>query len=355
MWKENIEPPEDLLSGIESLTVTELKHRLLGYMSEDAKSPQRPVESSEVGPLSPVNQQGWLTSYEPSSDFRKPSSTSFMGELESPTLAGLAQGRVILQINGNKEDLQSSYQVAQLGELEVYTGNVQIRTKLLSKNAENILIGTNPGFPLEAVKSFTSSVLSQNSLDRIMDPAQNRGVTRHTWGIMFNQVLEQLWYDPLIESGDLTSITRAIDETMGPNNAISVYLLLLQAYRKAAHDQHEAVEELWTQVDKRVTVLLKVPGSVDLQRLGAAYQRLGRLQDTKRRYSEAHRSFETALRYVPKGSKLSKSILMEICTRQQYLANLTGHEGDQYLWAQILENLEQPKTMQSDTNKSRFR
>jgi hypothetical protein len=52
------------------------------------------------------------------------------------------------------------------------------------------------------------------------------------------------------------------------------------------------------------------------------------MQYSKERFPEARRSFNTALRYVSGDNKLSRSVLIEICQRQQSMANAMGDQGE---------------------------
>ncbi|ETI26301.1 hypothetical protein G647_03078 [Cladophialophora carrionii CBS 160.54] len=159
--------------------------------------------------------------------------------------------------------------------------------------------------------------------------------------VRLNRALDLLWYDPMADLSEWLPSIEEVDKAIGPNSALSVYFLLLQAYRDVAQDQHGEAEDLCNEVQSRLEELQKVPGSIDLWRVGLAYRRLGRMQHSKERYPEARRSFNTALRYVSGDSKLSRSVLIEICQRQQAMSSAMNDAGDVFLWTQMLEGLEQ--------------
>ncbi|KAJ9615446.1 hypothetical protein H2200_001521 [Cladophialophora chaetospira] len=161
------------------------------------------------------------------------------------------------------------------------------------------------------------------------------------YDVRLNRALDLLWYDPMADISEWLPSIDVVDQAMGPNSAISVYFLLLQAYRKVAQDDDDGAKELCDQAQKRLEELQKIPGSIDLWRVGLAYRRLGRMQYSKEKYPEARRSFNTALRYVSSDNKLSRSVLIEICQRQQAMAKALNDQGDVFLWTQMLDQLEQ--------------
>ncbi|EXJ74090.1 uncharacterized protein A1O5_02384 [Cladophialophora psammophila CBS 110553] len=156
--------------------------------------------------------------------------------------------------------------------------------------------------------------------------------------VRLNRALDLLWYDP---EADLTEWLPQISEVDSVSPGLSVYFLLLQAYRLVAQDQFDEAEEICSQVQRRLTTLKEIPGSIDLWRVGLAYRRLGRQQHAKERYADARRSFNTALKYVQNNNELSKSVLIEICQRQQSMANMMQDTEDVFFWSRMLESLEQ--------------
>ncbi|OAL37507.1 hypothetical protein AYO20_03356 [Fonsecaea nubica] len=156
--------------------------------------------------------------------------------------------------------------------------------------------------------------------------------------VRLNRALDLLWYDP---DTDLTEWLPQISEVDAVSPGLSVYFMLLQAYRLVAQDQYDEAEEICSQVQRRLTTLREIPGSIDLWRVGLAYRRLGRQQHAKGRYADARRSFNTALKYVQNNNELSKSVLIEICQRQQSMANMMQDTEDVFFWTRMLESLEQ--------------
>ena len=72
------------------------------------------------------------------------------------------------------------------------------------------------------------------------------------------------------------------------------------------------------------------------------------MQHAKGRYPEARLSFNTALKHVKSDSSLSRSVLIEICQRQQQMALAIGDQSDAFLWTHMLEQLEQQTKAQVD-------
>ena len=158
--------------------------------------------------------------------------------------------------------------------------------------------------------------------------------------VRLNRALDLLWYDPNADLSEWLPSIDGVDKAMGPNSALSVYFLLLQAYREVAQDHDEEATKLCDQAHERLEELQKTPGAIDLWRVGLAYRRLGRMQYEKAKFASARFNFNTALRYVSSDSKLSRSVLIEICQRQQAMATALNDAGDVFLWTQMLENLE---------------
>lgn len=86
--------------------------------------------------------------------------------------------------------------------------------------------------------------------------------------VRLNRALDLLWFDPMADLTEWLPSIEAVDEAMGPNSALSIYFLLLQAYRKVAQDQHEQAEDICQQVQSRLNELDKSSGSIDLWRVG---------------------------------------------------------------------------------------
>ena len=87
--------------------------------------------------------------------------------------------------------------------------------------------------------------------------------------VRLNRALDMLWYDQNADLSDILPPISEVDTAMGsPNNALSIYFLLLEAYRLVAQDKHEEAEELCSQVQTRLTEMDKMPGSIDWWRVG---------------------------------------------------------------------------------------
>ena len=183
---------------------------------------------------------------------------------------------------------------------------------------------------------------------------------RLLYEVRLNRALDLLWYDENADLSDIIPPVSEVDTAMdSPNNALSVYFLLLEAYRSEAQGKIDEAEDLCAQVQSRLNVMVDIPDSIDWWRVGLvsiskfdvddllmltimqAYRRLGRMQHSKGRYPEARRSFNIALKHVKSDSSLSRSVLIEICQRQQTMARAIGDQTDEYLWTHMLEQLEQ--------------
>lgn len=166
--------------------------------------------------------------------------------------------------------------------------------------------------------------------------------------VRLNRALDLIWYDPKADLTEWLPEIEEVDQACGPNNSYSVYFLLLQAYRLVAEESYSEADQVCSQVTDRLTAIKQAQGSIDPWRVGLAYRRLGRQQHTKERYTDARRSFNTALKYVSIDSKLSTSVLIEICQRQQSMANAVHDQEDVFFWSQMLSHLEQQTKDQGD-------
>ena len=87
--------------------------------------------------------------------------------------------------------------------------------------------------------------------------------------VRLNRALDMLWYDEKADLSDILPPVSEVDTAMGsPNNHLSVYFLLLEAYRSVAQDKHDEAEQLCQQVQTRLSAMVDIPGSVDWWRVG---------------------------------------------------------------------------------------
>lgn len=163
--------------------------------------------------------------------------------------------------------------------------------------------------------------------------------------IRLNRALDLLWYDG---KTDLTKWLPSVEEieALGPDNPLSVYFLLLEAYRLTASESYFAADQVCLQIRSRLSSLKEIPGRVDPVKIGLAYRRLGRQQYEKGRHEDARLSFNTALMYIDK-TKLSD--LVEIYQYQELLANHADDKEDVNLWKGKLQQLEND-TVQEEQN-----
>ena len=157
--------------------------------------------------------------------------------------------------------------------------------------------------------------------------------------VRLNRALDMLWYDADTDLTEWLPPIEEVDKACGENNQYSIYFLLLQAYRLVAKESYTEADDVCAQARDRLAVMVDDP-RIDSWRVGLAYRRLGRQQQAKGRYTDARRSFNTALRYVGTG-KLSQAILIEICQYQESMAKEMGDVEDATLWNHMLRQFEQ--------------
>ncbi|KIX07052.1 uncharacterized protein Z518_05029 [Rhinocladiella mackenziei CBS 650.93] len=168
--------------------------------------------------------------------------------------------------------------------------------------------------------------------------------------VRLNRALDMLWYDPQTDLTNWLPPIEEVDQACGPNNSYAVYFLLLEAYRLVAKELYTDADQVCSQVRNRLTAMQGVQGSIDPWRVGLAYRRLGRQQHSKGRFTDARRSFNTALKYVSGDSQLSMSVLIEICQRQESMANAVHDQEDVFFWSQMLSRLEQQAKDQGEAD-----
>ena len=169
--------------------------------------------------------------------------------------------------------------------------------------------------------------------------------------IRLNRALDLLWYDAGADLTEWVPPIEEVDKACGPSNPYSVYFLLLQAYRLVAKESYDEADKVCTQAREKLAAMIDEK-SVDHYRVGLAYRRLGRMQQSKKRYADARRSFNAALKYVGTGNRTSGAILIEICQYQESMAKELGDGEDSALWSHMLGQLEQQDAEQEEAEKS---
>lgn len=167
--------------------------------------------------------------------------------------------------------------------------------------------------------------------------------------VRLNRALDIMWFEPLADLSEWLPPAHEVDAKLGPTNPYSIYYLLLEAYRLAAMDQYDAMNDILSSVGTR----LRVPEAeqkVDPWRVGLAYRRHGRLlhgkgklpecKNPKARHLEARRCFNQALRYVSSDTKLKASVLIGICHCQLDMAKAIDDSEEVFLWSEMLSQLE---------------
>ena len=157
--------------------------------------------------------------------------------------------------------------------------------------------------------------------------------------IRLNRALDLVYFDADADLTEWMPPIEEVDKACGPSTIYAVYFLLLQGYRLVAQDKYTEADAVCAEARNRLTALTDEK-SIDPWRVGLAYRRLGRVQQSKKRYPDARRSFNTALRYVGTGNKESGAILIEICQYQESMAMELGDEEDAALWTHMLKQLE---------------
>lgn len=168
--------------------------------------------------------------------------------------------------------------------------------------------------------------------------------------VRLNRALDIMWFEPLSDLSEWLPSAEEVDSKLGSNNPYSIYYLLLEAYRLAAHNEFTQMDVVLSSIGERLRAS-EAEKKVDPWRVGLAYRRLGRLlhskgkepdcQDPKARYVEARRNFNHALRYVSTDTKLKASVLIGICHCQLDMAKAINDPDDVFLWGEMLSQLEQ--------------
>ncbi|RMZ82255.1 hypothetical protein DV738_g1909, partial [Chaetothyriales sp. CBS 135597] len=173
--------------------------------------------------------------------------------------------------------------------------------------------------------------------------------------IRLNRALDLLWYDANADLSEWVPSIEEVDESCGPKNPYSVYFLLLEAYRLVAQEFYDTAEDVSQQVVKRLEAIKGENPTVDPWRVGLAYRRLGRIQQSKQRYDDARISFNKALRYVRSGeNRNSGSVQMEICQYQEQMSKELNDHEDAALWRRSIEGLEQKVADQEELDRMRL-
>jgi hypothetical protein len=102
---------------------------------------------------------------------------------------------------------------------------------------------------------------------------------RLLYDVRLNRALDLLWYDPMADLSEWLPSIDHVDKAMGPNSALSIYFLLLQAYRNVAQDQYDEAEKIGNEVHKRLEILTKESGNIDLWRVGLGKTTESNFQD----------------------------------------------------------------------------
>lgn len=183
--------------------------------------------------------------------------------------------------------------------------------------------------------------LHERSARCMLDGLSSRLDKNHSllYEVRLNRALDMIWFDPAGDLGQWLPALEEVDRACGANNVFSVYYLLLQAYQLVACEEHEDADNAVTQARQRITAM--GPDNIDGWRLAMAYRRLGRMQYTKRRWPDARRSFNTALRYVDQNGKDADSIMVEVFQCQENMAKQLNDLEDAELWRTMLKNHEQ--------------
>ncbi|RMD39338.1 hypothetical protein DV735_g5797, partial [Chaetothyriales sp. CBS 134920] len=173
--------------------------------------------------------------------------------------------------------------------------------------------------------------------------------------IRLNRALDLLWYDADADLSEWVPSIEEVDESCGPNNPYSVYFLLLEAYRLVAQELYDQAEDVGQQVIKRLETIKDENPTVDPWRVGLAYRRLGRMQQSKQRYNDARISFNKALRCVRSGeNRNSDSVQMQICQYQEQISKELNDFEDAVLWRRELEELERKVATQEERDRMRL-
>ena len=162
-----------------------------------------------------------------------------------------------------------------------------------------------------------------------------------------NRALDLLGLDGKADVMNYLPAISKVDRDLGPDNAYSVYFLLLEAHRKVVIEQYEAAENICNEAGRRLNTVTGVQDKVDPWRVGKAYQRLGREYRSKKQYKEARQKLLMALKYLRKSPEV-KSVLIEIYQHQESMAQEMGDELEAMLYTETLQALVQKSQQKSD-------
>lgn len=151
-----------------------------------------------------------------------------------------------------------------------------------------------------------------------------------------HRALDLVWFDPKTDLRKWVVPVEVIDRALGPDTPLSVYFLLLDAYRQVAQKSYAKAEEICAQVSRRLNVLHQ-SGQIDALKIGMAYRRLGRQYYEQKQYDDARRILNQALRYI---GPEKHSVLVEIYHLQERMARIARDAIDVEFWRTKLQQME---------------
>lgn len=151
-----------------------------------------------------------------------------------------------------------------------------------------------------------------------------------------HRALDLVWFDPKTDLKKWVVPVEVIDRALGPDTPLSVYFLLLDAYRQVAQKSYARAEEICSQVSRRLNVLQQ-SGQIDALKIGMAYRRLGRQYYEQKQYDDARRILNQALRFI---GPEKHSVLVEIYHLQEKMARIAKDTIDVEFWRTKLQQME---------------
>lgn len=224
----------------------------------------------------------------------------------------------------------------ELGRL-VHSGHGNIAALLIQKitfHAKTFLSEKDPRHSLFAAfesleitqleSGYSSAALSL--LEGLATRLEKHNPLLYTFGL--HRALDLVWFDPKTDLKKWVVPVKELDKALGPDTALSVYFLLLDAYRQVAAKSYSKADDICQEVSRRLKVL-KQTGQLENLKIGMAYRRLGRQYYEQEQYDDARRILNQALRYI--GTE-KPAVLVEIYHLQEKMARIAGDNIDVDFW-----------------------
>lgn len=232
----------------------------------------------------------------------------------------------------------------ELGRL-VHSGHEDVAALLIQTitfHAKKFLTEKDPRYSLFAAfesleipqleNGYSSAALSL--LEGLATRLEKHNPLLYQFGL--HRALDLVWFDPKTDLKKWVVPVKEIDKALGPDTALSVYFLLLDAYRQVAAGAYTKADEICQQVSRRLNIL-KQTGQLENLKIGMAYRRLGRQYYEQEQYDDARRILNQALRYI--GTE-KPAVLLEIYHLQEKMARIAKDTIDVDFWQTKLSQMD---------------